>query len=252
MASCASTIHAAGGTRRPDEYDWTVCGERPVCRASQARVRPWSASSRRQGCASRSAMTMQGMYGEPDAMSIHPYNRMQTGVAYCHQADSRLGVRQGVQSASQYRKGNIAVQDTAASTRLFRELERLYHQKTGERLTKSALSRSSGISRTTLDGYIEGGMWPSPENMQRLAAAVDVPHAHLWARWLGLGMSEPEDHLKRIADALERAYPPTPSAGTRDSGAVLQDHEGARVAAQHARELATRPQPDPAKGRASA
>jgi transcriptional regulator with XRE-family HTH domain len=135
------------------------------------------------------------------------------------------------------------VQDTAASARLLRELDRLYQQKTGERLTKSALSRSTGISRTTLDGYIEAGVWPSPENMQRLASAVDVPHAQLWARWLGLGMSEPEDNLKRIADALERAYPPT---------TVLQDHEGARAAVQRAREQTTRPQPDPAKGRALA
>jgi transcriptional regulator with XRE-family HTH domain len=133
------------------------------------------------------------------------------------------------------------LQDTEASGRLLRELERLYEQRTGERLTKSELHRATKISRTTLDGYIEGGVWPTPENMERLAQAVDVPHANLWARWLGLGMTEPDDNLKRIADALERAYPPT---------TVLQDHEGARAAVQHARERTTRLPSYPAKGRA--
>lgn len=97
--------------------------------------------------------------------------------------------------------------DEAAAARLRREVQRLYETHRGEPFTKLGLSKVTGISRPTLDNYLEHGLMPPVEAMERLGSAVGVPSAHLWVKWLDLGMSDP---LVRIADALERAYPPDP------------------------------------------
>ena len=79
-----------------------------------------------------------------------------------------------------------------------------------------ALAEWSGVNRAPLRNYLLHGMFPDPDVLARLADKLEVPAAHLWAKWLDLGMSDP---LNRIADALERAYPPidpTQASGLRD------------------------------------
>lgn len=102
--------------------------------------------------------------------------------------------------------GHDPMHDEAAADRLRAEVERRYREHTGERFTKSGLSERASIGRPTLDNWLERGVMPPPEGMARLAEAVGVPAAQLWIRWLDLGMAQPA--LERIADALERAYPP--------------------------------------------
>ena len=102
--------------------------------------------------------------------------------------------------------------DKDASARLLQEVQRLYLERTG-RSTFSvlALSEWSGVNRQPLRNYLINGVFPDPDVLANLATALHVPAAHLWVRWLDLGMTRPA--LDRIADALERAYPPEQSEG---------------------------------------
>lgn len=99
----------------------------------------------------------------------------------------------------------MALDDEAAAARLRREVHRQYEAHHKVRFTKTGLSAATGRARPTLDNWLEKGKMPDAEGMADLAKAVGVPPAQLWVKWLDLSTSDP---LVRIADALERAYPP--------------------------------------------
>lgn len=119
--------------------------------------------------------------------------------------------------------------DKAAADRLRGEVQRLYEAHTKERFTKTGLAARARIARPTLDNWLVVGTLPPIDGMARLASAVGVPVARLWGKWLGLGMSDP---LERIADALERAYPPTVDDELAEAGASGVT-EGARRGRAH-------------------
>lgn len=96
-----------------------------------------------------------------------------------------------------------ATRNPSASKRLWREV----HDVLGGR-SKSWLSDQTGISRPTLDGYLVKGVMPTEDGMARIARALGIEPTLLWLRWLDVPL--PDDALVRIAEALERAYPPTP------------------------------------------
>ena len=100
---------------------------------------------------------------------------------------------------------HMAVNDEAAAERLRREVHRQYEAHHKVRFTKTGLSAATGRARPTLDNWLEKGKMPDDEGMADLAKAVGVRPAQLWVKWLDLSTSDP---LVRIADALERAYPP--------------------------------------------
>lgn len=117
--------------------------------------------------------------------------------------------------------------DKDASARLLREVQRLYQERTGRpTFSVLALSEWSGVNRQPLRNYLINGKFPDPDVLAALATALQVPPAHLWVKWLDLGMSDP---LGRIADALERAYPPDPSE-------VVEGHQRADVVEQALRD----------------
>lgn len=96
------------------------------------------------------------------------------------------------------------IKDREASGRLRAEVIRLYERRA--RFTKTAFSEDVGIRRPTIDAYLEDGTLPSLRAMKEMARVVEVEPSHLWAKWFGFDLGD--DNLRRIADALERAYPP--------------------------------------------
>lgn len=99
-----------------------------------------------------------------------------------------------------------ATKDRAASARLWEEVRGLIPDE-APGVGKTWLREKTGISRPTLDNYFIKGFQPPTENMDRIARALGVEPTRLWLRWLDIPL--PNDALVRIADALERAYPPT-------------------------------------------
>jgi hypothetical protein len=87
------------------------------------------------------------------------------------------------------------------------------------------------VNRQPLRNYLINGVFPDPDVLSSLATALQVPAAHLWVKWLDLGMSDP---LVRIADALERAYPPpvSPVPSTPVGPVTAEDELIALAAAQ--------------------
>lgn len=111
--------------------------------------------------------------------------------------------------------------DLAASTRL-REAVTEAYGKPGKVRNDNQLSKTSGVARTTLKGYLWGGVQPSTENMRDMAESLGVPAANLWLRWLGYEV--PDAGLTRIANEisdlraalLKRASPRAVAAERQD------------------------------------
>lgn len=96
--------------------------------------------------------------------------------------------------------------DTEASGRLLAEVQRLYLARTGRtKFSVLALSEWSGVTREPLRQYLQFGKFPDPDVLSQLATALGVSVNQLWSAWFRL---ETRDPLVRIAEALERAYPP--------------------------------------------
>jgi hypothetical protein len=129
------------------------------------------------------------------------------------------------------------LRDPDAADRLRGEVQRLYQAHRGERFTKTGLAAATGIGRPTLDNWLERGVMPTVEGMTSLGKACGVPAAQLWVKWLDLGMSDP---LVRIADALERAYPPTAEEleGRRRADAAAQALQAPEAAGSRAKRSA--------------
>jgi transcriptional regulator with XRE-family HTH domain len=131
-----------------------------------------------------------------------------------------------------------ALIDKDASARLLREVQRLYLERTGRpTFSVLALSEWSGVNRQPLRNYLQNGVFPDPDVLSNLATALGVPVAQLWVKWLDLGMSDP---LVRIADALERAYPPTAEEleGRRRADAAAQALQAPEAAGSRAKRSA--------------
>lgn len=133
----------------------------------------------------------------------------------------------------------MAMKDVAASERLRREVRSQYEAHRGERFTKTGLAALTGHSRPTLDKWLVHGYMPDAEGMVSLADAVGVQPARLWVKWLDLSTSDP---LVRIADALERAYPPDHAAekavGTARAQRAVENSQAPGAAGLHAKRSA--------------
>lgn len=153
---------------------------------------------------------------------------MPTNVRENRQSDSRQActLRRTVYDPQPAVPDGTPLIDKDASTRLRKEVQRLYLERT-DRATFSvlALSEWSGVNRAPLRNYLVNGVFPDPDVLAKLADKLGVPVAHLWVRWLDLGASDP---LTRIADALDRAYPlPDPTEEAEAEARLARAASGA-------------------------
>lgn len=105
-------------------------------------------------------------------------------------------------------------EDPQAGRRLHDAVEALYTAP-GRPKNQTQLAAAANISRTVLDKWWAGA-YPTIRTMRRVADALQVPATDLWLAWFGVTRTPGQPALDRIADALERAYPPSPPAGRAD------------------------------------
>jgi hypothetical protein len=89
--------------------------------------------------------------------------------------------------------------DRAAATRLRQEVIRLYEKRVGESYRKTGLHELTHIGRPTLDNWLETGVMPPVDGMEKLAGPLDTDAKHLYAVWLGIGQ---DSALERIASEI--------------------------------------------------
>ena len=87
--------------------------------------------------------------------------------------------------------------------------------RSGRVRTPSGLAAVTGISRSTLKGYMKKGVQPHGPQMRKIAEALDLSAESLWLRWFGYEVPEPG--LTRIAVEIDRLRQAIIGAGGDDS-----------------------------------